>query len=100
MISLPGKARTCSVPRLLPIIGCVTGCSSNARRGTGTISERGNLSLRDRARQRREAAIGAGDDAFRVDMGHGGAQSFGDLLRRFHLIGRDIDGADEDFLVL
>src|SRR3546814_4188388 len=58
------------------------------QRGAG--AERLQLALGHRRRQRRHAAVGAGDHALRVEERQGGAQSRRHLLRRLHLGAGDI----------
>ncbi len=64
------------------------------------LAERLQLLLGDVAAHRRHAAIGAGDDFFLRHVVHRLFDHGGDLFRRFDLVGRDVDDADQHVLAV
>ena len=69
-------------------------------RQRGSLGQGPQLARRHLARKRRQAAIGAGIQAFGIDEFRRRADGGGDRLGASDFVAGDVDGADHHFLVL
>src|SRR3954453_20427002 len=76
-----------------------TSAAVRRRRPAGALDERLALALGGVARQVLRAAAGRRDQTRGVSVGEGAANPPGDGVRRLHLVGREIDDAEDDRLV-